>query len=118
MQLAHAASSFVPCSAQVVGPFVYGVTFSKTVGTFPKALFLCACGALTLAFVLISFVRLPDADHLAAGDVEEQQPLVPAEDLDDAERSGPRREDTLVDVPTPLIIVEDADDGGNKVVKP
>ena len=94
---------------------MYGITFSKTVRTFPKTIFLVACGALVIAFVLISCVRLPDTEH-ELDDVEEQQPLVFGEDDEDPPRLG--REDTLVGVPEPLIVVDDADGAGAKVVKP
>ena len=74
---------------------------------------MVAVVVLTLAFVLMSCVRLPDAEH--TNDVEEQQPLV-SEDADADLRDD--RRDTLVGVPEPLIVVEDVDGTGPKVVKP
>ncbi|KAI0723991.1 MFS general substrate transporter [Cerioporus squamosus] len=99
-------------SAQVFGPFVYGLTYARTVGTFPKMIFVMACCSVTIAFTLMLFVRIPteeDASGLAQ-DIEEQP---------GTGDSGPRieREDTLVDPPEPLIIVDD-EDRGRKVIKP
>lgn len=93
------------------GPFVYGLTYARTVGTFPKMIFVMACGAVTIAFILMFFVRIPkEGASGAADDVEEQAGTGEA---------GPHieREDTLVDAPEPLIVVED-EDRGRKVLKP
>ena len=77
---------------------------------FPKTIFLVACGALALAFVLISCVRLPDMEH-DLDDIEEQQPLASMDGDADAPRL--EREDTLVGVPELLIVVDDADGAGS-----
>ncbi len=93
------------------GPFVYGLTYARTVGTFPKMIFIVACGVVTIAFILMFFVRIPKEDTPGlADDVEEQAGTGEA---------GPRleREDTLVDAPEPLIVVDD-EDRGRKIVKP
>ena len=90
---------------------MYGLTFARTVRTFPKTIFVVACAALVIAFVLVSCVRLPDYDHPTH---IEEQPLVIAGDDEDVDG----RRDTLVGVPEPLIVVEDADGAGTKVVKP
>ncbi|RPD66384.1 MFS general substrate transporter [Lentinus tigrinus ALCF2SS1-6] len=96
-------------SSQVFGPFVYGMTYARTVGTFPKMIFIMACCAVTVAFILMFFVHIPKGDMPGlAVDVEEQA---------DEGVARPEREDTLVDVPEPLIVVED-EDRGRKVVKP
>ena len=86
---------------------MYGLTYARTVGTFPKTIFVMACGAVFIAFVLVMFVRLPK-DNLGR-----------PEDADVEEQVAPRieREDTLVDAPEPLIVV-DEEDRGRKVVKP
>ncbi|KAI0748590.1 MFS general substrate transporter [Daedaleopsis nitida] len=93
-------------SSQVFGPFVYGLTYARTVGTFPKTIFVVAVCAVVLAFVLLLLVRIPKEDPQR--DVEEH-----------GQGQGARveREDTLVEVPGPLIVVED-EDRGRKVVKP
>ncbi|KAH9930705.1 major facilitator superfamily domain-containing protein [Fomitopsis serialis] len=95
----------IVCS-QVVGPFLYGVTFMHTVKTFPQAVFALSIGSLTLAFILLAFIRLPKA---AAADVE-----VPASagGTSVPERGHLEREDTLVDTQPPLIVIEEADDEG------
>ena len=106
---ADAAAFFVVCSSQVFGPFVYGMTYARTVGTYPRTIFFMAGGAVTVAFILLFFVRIPKADMYAlVGDVEEQA-------HEASNHLG--REDTLVDVPEPLIVVED-EGRGRKVVNP
>ena len=81
-------------SAQVFGPFVYGLTYARTVGTFPRTIFVVACGVVFTAFVLLMLVRLPKEDLGRPGvvDVEEQEGSVPRVE----------REDTLVDATEPL----------------
>ena len=91
------------------GPFLYGLTYARTVGTFPKTIFVMACGAVFIAFVLVMFVRLPkdDVGRPEDADVDVEEQVVPRIE----------REDTLVDAPEPLIVV-DEEDRGRKVVKP
>ncbi|PCH37836.1 MFS general substrate transporter [Wolfiporia cocos MD-104 SS10] len=81
------------CS-QILGPLIYGMTLIRTVATFPKAIFFVSVGTLVLSLLLLSFIRL-------------SPPVAP-----DAEEQGSHvgREETLVDVPEPLIIIEDADE--------
>ncbi|KZT71313.1 MFS general substrate transporter [Daedalea quercina L-15889] len=88
------------CS-QVVGPFLYGLTFMHTVKTFPQAVFVLSIGSLTLALVFLMFIRLPKA---APADVEE-----PSSTTSEPVHSQLEREDTLVDTQAPLIVVEDVD---------
>ena len=96
-------------SAQIFGPFVYGLTYAKTVATFPKAIFFVAGGVIVFAFVLMLFVRLPDQVP-ANADVEVQQ------EEDAGSARGIEREETLIES-EPLIVVED-EDRGRKVIKP
>ncbi|KAH9945899.1 MFS general substrate transporter [Epithele typhae] len=98
----------------VVGPFVYGLTYARTVGTFPKMIFVLATCSLTLAFVLVMCVRLPEGDLAGRTDEEERQPLVAGENEDEDEDD--RRRDTLVGAPEPLVVVDDGE--GRAVVKP
>ncbi len=95
------------CSSQVLGPSVYGLTYIKTVATFPKMIFVVAACAMTIAFIMLMFVRLPKEEHVPSGDVEEQEGLLPHVE----------REDTLVGAPEPLVLVED-EDSVQKVIKP
>ncbi|KAL7283592.1 hypothetical protein ACG7TL_003027 [Trametes sanguinea] len=113
-------------SAQIFGPFVYGVTYAKTVATFPKAIFFVAAGAVVTSCVLLAFVRLPRNSTwpLAPGaDVEEQlagaQARAPARGGGAEEESGrhPEREETLVGEGEPLIVLDDGE-RGRKVLKP
>ncbi|EMD38291.1 hypothetical protein CERSUDRAFT_64554 [Gelatoporia subvermispora B] len=89
-------------SSQIVGPFVFGVTFLKMVETFPKAIFVLGAATLTVAFILVSLVRLPKP---ATTDAEGQV-------LVDAAHAP---EETLVDAETPLIVIED-DHNQRKIV--
>ncbi|PCH37837.1 MFS general substrate transporter [Wolfiporia cocos MD-104 SS10] len=45
------------CS-QVLGPFLFGVTYMKTVATAPKAIFAVSVAALTTSFLLLAPIRL------------------------------------------------------------
>jgi len=62
------------CS-QVLGPFLFGVTYMKTVATAPKAIFVVSISALVLSFALLAPIRLQRArggDGDGDSDVEEQ----------------------------------------------
>lgn len=74
-----------PFSSQVVGPVLFGLTYMKTVATYPKTIFFVSAGAITLAFIFISLVKLPT--H------------VPSDDVEGALPHGVQREDTLVGEP-------------------
>ncbi|OBZ69347.1 hypothetical protein A0H81_10787 [Grifola frondosa] len=92
------------CS-QIFGPFLFGVTYAKTVATFPKAIFLLAATVVSLSFVFLALVRLPkDTGDLEGQVVDESTPLL-------------GREETLVEEDLPLILVED-EERGRAVVKP
>lgn len=96
-----------PCSAQIFGPFVYGLTYAKTVATYPKTIIAMAASAVMVSCVLLAFVRLP-AEPAKGGDVEEQAAPAPVH---------PEREETLVGDGQPLIVIED-EESGRQVVKP
>ncbi|KAI1794596.1 major facilitator superfamily domain-containing protein [Ganoderma leucocontextum] len=100
-------------SSGVLGPFVYGLTYMKTVGTFPKAIFVLGGGAVTTSFLLLQLVRLPKdaAVGRSAEDVDLEERLLAEPPI-----PGIEREDTLVGPSEPLIIVED-EVRGRKVVK-
>ncbi|KAI0780685.1 major facilitator superfamily domain-containing protein [Trametes elegans] len=101
-------------SAQVFGPFVYGVTYAHTVATFPKAMIFMASGAVAISCILLAFVRLPS--H-APTDVEEQQLPRAPQAVEELPLGHPEREETLVDPLQPLIVIGD-EDHGIEVVKP
>ena len=89
-------------SSQVIGPFLYGLMFMRTVKTFPQAVFVLSIGSLTLALVFLLFIRLP---KLVPQDVEE-----PTDEASEPVHTHPEREDTLVNERTPLIVIQEADD--------
>jgi len=93
------------CS-QVIGPFIYGMTYMRTVATFPRAIFIVTVGALVTSLVLLSLIRIPQDTPVD----EEETVVVPRVE----------REDTLVEARGPLIVIEDdtvEDDGrGRKLV--
>lgn len=97
-------------SSQIIGPTVFGVTYVKTVATFPKAIFFLSVGAVSLAFFVLTFVRLPEANVAGGGggghDLEETV----------VEDGRHELEDTLFDPEVPLIIVDDT--GGKKPASP
>ncbi|KAI0333493.1 MFS general substrate transporter [Cubamyces sp. BRFM 1775] len=116
-------------SAQIFGPFVYGLTYAKTVATFPKAIFLVATGAVIVSCILLAFVRLPPESPSSSSaspdaDVEEQLRNQDADGGREREASAVHgREETLVevgegDVPLPPLIVVQDEENGPKVVKP
>ncbi|KAI0930891.1 hypothetical protein AcV7_004954 [Taiwanofungus camphoratus] len=62
------------CS-QIVGPFLFGVTYMKTVATFPSAIYLAAAGMLGASLVLFSCVSLQSARVFASStDMEDRTP--------------------------------------------
>ncbi|KAI0362392.1 MFS general substrate transporter [Trametes cingulata] len=105
-------------SAQIFGPFVYGLTYAKTVATFPKAIFFLATGAVTVSCILLAFVRLPKDAATSGPDVDLEEQLQAAASA--AGPAHPDREETLVEPPQPLIVIDDVDEerGAPKVVKP
>ncbi|KAI0831072.1 major facilitator superfamily domain-containing protein [Trametes gibbosa] len=96
-------------SAQIFGPFVYGLTYAKTVATYPKTIIALAGCAVAVSCILLSFIRLP-AEPAADGDVEEQVSTT------SVAHSHPEREETLVGEAQPLIVIEDGESG--RVAKP
>ncbi|KAI8989675.1 major facilitator superfamily domain-containing protein [Trametes punicea] len=120
-------------SAQIFGPFLYGLTYAKTVASFPKAIFFVATGAVVTSCVLLAFVRLPeslpasapgpDADveeQLQGGDgaggVSERERERDEEGEDERGRPHPERDATLVEEGAPLIVLDD--ETGRKGPKP
>ena len=59
---------------------LFGFTFSRTVATFPQAMFVVGASAIALALLCILFVRLPK------GSVDEAVVTTEEEALDDEER--------------------------------
>lgn len=69
-------------SSQIVGPALFGLTYMKTAGTYPKTIFFMSAASIAISFVFVSFVRLP--------------PVAPPRDLEGAVRPGVDRERTLI----------------------
>ena len=91
---------------------MYGLTYMNTVSTYPKAIFIMGCGAVTTSFLLLQLVRLPKDVTVvrSAEDVDLEDRLVAEPGVLRVER-----EDTLVGPSEPLIIVDEDDDRGRKV---
>jgi hypothetical protein len=53
-----------------LGPAIYGFVFMKTAATFPRAIFFVTVATLTVAILLISFIRLPPVAPTTAPDAE------------------------------------------------
>ena len=51
--------------SQIIGPAVFSFTYVKTVSTYPKAIFFVSTAAVTLSFIFLLFVRLPDSENHA-----------------------------------------------------
>ncbi|KAJ7063503.1 major facilitator superfamily domain-containing protein [Mycena amicta] len=92
-KLFGALSVLQSLGGQILGPSIYGLVFIKTVGSFPKAIFLVSLGSIIVSFICVSLVRLPRDVQLDAEDIS-----------DIPEHSA--REATLVDI-------EDPDSGGH-----
>ncbi|CCM04727.1 uncharacterized protein FIBRA_06915 [Fibroporia radiculosa] len=87
--------------SQVLGPFLYGMTFMQTVAIFPRAIFFVSAGLFALSFIMLSFIRLPSGmQH----DSEHQGP-------EDAIAPG---EEPVDDVEEVLVVVDDEEDRGTK----
>ncbi|KAG6836783.1 hypothetical protein H0H93_003204 [Arthromyces matolae] len=61
-------------SGQIISPAMYGFVYSKTVATFPRGIFVLTVVAITFAFVLLAFVRLPRKTIRTSTDVEDRTP--------------------------------------------
>ncbi|EIW85094.1 MFS general substrate transporter [Coniophora puteana RWD-64-598 SS2] len=46
--------------AQILGPMVYGIVFSKTVATLPRTILVLSVGVVVGALIFLAFVRLPN----------------------------------------------------------
>jgi hypothetical protein len=46
-------------SSQILGPAMYGLVYMNTVATFPRAIFAVSIAMVTIAFMLLAFVKLP-----------------------------------------------------------
>jgi len=85
------------CS-QIIGPALFGVTFLKSVRTFPTAIFFLAAAAVMLSFIVLLFVRLPSETPTNLG-------LHTAEET--AVDVRHEHDETLVDTDVPVIMIED-----------
>jgi len=69
---------------------LFGFTYSRTVATFPQAMFVVGASAVALALVCTLFIRLPNSGAVElvvvaedeALDDEERERLVPADGED------------------------------------
>ncbi|KAG6902244.1 hypothetical protein C0995_002616 [Termitomyces sp. Mi166 len=67
-------------SSQIISPAMYGLVYTKTVATFPRAIFILSMTSITCSFALLTFVRLPRKDVRVSSDVEgEGVPTVSAQ---------------------------------------
>jgi len=74
------------CSGSILSPMLFGFTYSRTVATFPQAMFVVGASAVTLGLLCTLLVRLPKggADESivvkedGAVDDEERERLVPS----------------------------------------
>ena len=46
------------CSGSIISPMLFGFTFSRTVATFPQAMFVVGASAVALALLCTLFIRL------------------------------------------------------------
>ena len=80
------SSLTVGCSDSILSPMLFGFTFSRTVATFPQAMFVVGASAVALALLCTLFIRLPKSgvDEIVvvaedgAVDDEERERLVPS----------------------------------------
>ncbi|KAL4246070.1 hypothetical protein ABKN59_003276 [Abortiporus biennis] len=115
-KLFGAMSVMQALGSQIIGPALFGMTYVKTVATFPTAIFFVSSAVVTTSFVFLSLVRLPPTPEPSSLDVEES-PL-----LDEDTPALERRDVTLVDPSpgsgeVPLIVVEggsEEEDRGRK----
>lgn len=68
------------CSGSILSPMLFGFTFSKTVATFPQAMFVVGASAVALALLCTLLVRLPKSG------VDELVVVTEDEALNDEER--------------------------------
>ena len=47
------------CSGSIISPVLFGFTFSRTVATFPQAIFVLGASTVAIAFVCTLFIRAP-----------------------------------------------------------
>lgn len=68
------------CSGSIISPVLFGFTYSRTVATFPQAIFVVGASVIALAFLCMLFIRLPKGG--------EDEPIVVTEDsaINDEER--------------------------------
>lgn len=78
-------------SSLVLGPFIFGVTYMRTVKTAPKSIFVVTIAALVLSFITLAPIRLqhhhtPDA---SGTDVEGGASSEGTEHAERADESAP-----------------------------
>ncbi|KAG6885884.1 hypothetical protein C0993_008403 [Termitomyces sp. T159_Od127] len=61
-RLFGALSVLQALSSQLVSPAMYGLVYTKTVATFPRAIFILLMTTIVCSFVLLTSVRLPKPD--------------------------------------------------------
>jgi hypothetical protein len=83
-------------SSQILGPALYGLVYIKTVAINPRAIFLVSVVTVSIALILLGFVRLPnekDYRRESVADVEEP----PASTSEAAPSRTHAHDGTLVD---------------------
>ncbi|KAJ8079128.1 hypothetical protein PM082_013416 [Marasmius tenuissimus] len=88
-KLFGAMSVLQALSSQILGPALYGVIYMKTVATVPRMIFFVSVLSVLISFVILAFVRLPDAEKSAAAGDDTEEQLLPR-------GSPPPRDRTLV----------------------
>ncbi|KAF8808993.1 MFS general substrate transporter [Phlegmacium glaucopus] len=61
-KLFGAISLIQAISSQILGPFIYGVVYIKTVAIYPRMVFFVSVAAVSISFCLLSLVRIPKDD--------------------------------------------------------
>ncbi|KAG6865398.1 hypothetical protein C0991_002892 [Blastosporella zonata] len=72
-RLFGALSVIQSMSSQIISPAMYGLVYTKTVATFPRAIFFLSTATIACSFALLAFVRLPRRDTPPSeNDVEDE----------------------------------------------
>lgn len=50
-------------SGSIISPVLFGFTYSRTVATFPQAMFVVAASIIALALLCTFLIRLPKSDE-------------------------------------------------------
>lgn len=79
------------CSGSILSPMLFGFTFSRTVATFPQAMFIVGASAVALAVLCTLLIRLPKGGSHEVVVVAEDEPV----DDEERERLVPSSEEEV-----------------------